>query len=133
MAFTEPNHTYRVKEVLRVVDGDTIDVLIDLGMYLNTRKRIRFLELDTDEPRGGTTETKARANAATQRMIDLLNMGDVFIATKMDSTGKYGRLLGWLYVRRADGSIVDINKTMVAEGYEKGGTGMNFSENIILG
>ncbi len=115
-----PDYTYRIKEVIRVIDGDTVDVMIDLGFYLSARKRIRFLNIDTYELRGGTPETKALAQAAKARLIELLATPDakVYIKTEMDNTGKYGRLLGKLYViRNADGFIIDINYVLLEEGF----------------
>ena len=115
-----PDYTYRIKEVVRVIDGDTVDVLIDLGFYLSARKRIRFLNIDTYELRGGTTETKTLAKAAKARLIELLATPEakVYIKTKMDDTGKYGRLLGKLYViRNSDGFIIDINHVLLEEGF----------------
>lgn len=115
-----PDYTYRIKEVIRVIDGDTVDVMIDLGFYLSARKRIRFLNIDTYELRGGTAETKTLAKAAKARLEELLNTPDslVYIKTEMDNTGKYGRLLGKLYViRNADGFIIDINHVLLEEGF----------------
>ncbi len=115
-----PDYTYRIKEVVRVIDGDTVDVLIDLGFYLSARKRIRFLSIDTYELRGGTVETKAKGQAAKARLIDLLATPNakVYIKTEMDDTGKYGRLLGRLYVvRNADGFVIDINHVLLEEGH----------------
>lgn len=115
-----PDYTYYIKEVVRVIDGDTVDVLIDLGFYLTARKRIRFLNIDTYELRGGTTETKTLAKAAKARLIELLATPDakVYIKTQMDDTGKYGRLLGKLYViRNSDGFIIDINHVLLEEGF----------------
>ena len=115
-----PDYTYRVKEVIRVIDGDTVDVLIDLGFYLSSRKRIRFLNIDTFEIRGGTAETKAKGQAAKARLIELLGVPDskIYIKTEMDDTGKYGRLLGRLYVvRDNDGFITDINHVLLEEGF----------------
>lgn len=115
-----PDYTYRIKEVIRVIDGDTVDVSIDLGFYVTARKRIRFLEIDTYELRGGTDETKAIGRAAKDRLINLLATPDttIYIKTRMDDTGKYGRLLGRLYViRNIDGFIYDINHILLEEGY----------------
>lgn len=115
-----PDYTYRIKEVIRVIDGDTVDVMIDLGFYLSARKRIRFLNIDTYEMRGGTDETKTLARAAKARLEELLATPDalVYIKTKMDNTGKYGRLLGKLYViRNADGFIIDVNHVLLEEGF----------------
>lgn len=128
MTLTIPDYTYRVKEVVRVIDGDTVDIIIDLGFYLNSLKRIRILDLDTDEMRGGTVETKERAQKAKERLEQLLSMGTVYIRTEMDATGKYGRLLGSFFVIN-DGTAIDVTKTLVAEGYQKGNTSV-LVENI---
>ena len=115
-----PDYTYRIKEVVRVIDGDTVDVIIDLGFYLSARKRIRFLNIDTYELRGGTDETKVLAKAAKARLEELLATPDskIYIRTEMDDTGKYGRLLGRLYVmRNSDGFIIDINHVLLEEGF----------------
>ena len=128
MTFNLPEYIYRVKEVLRVVDGDTVDIIIDLGFYLTARKRIRITDIDTDEMRGGTDETKDRAQKATDRLEQLLNMGPVYIRTEMDATGKYGRLLGNFFVLDGD-SVIDVTQTMIAEGYEKGSTAI-LTENV---
>lgn len=121
-----PDYTYRVTEVLRVIDGDTVDILIDLGFYMTARKRIRMLDIDTDEVRGGTVDTKLRAKMATERLIELLATGTVYIKTKMDATGKYGRLLGTFFVVSEDQAL-DVNNTLVLEGYQKGGIGTDFT------
>lgn len=127
--FKLPTYVYHVKEVLRVIDGDTVDIIIDLGFYTTVRKRIRMLEIDTDELRGGTVDTKLRANLAKDRLIVLLDSGDLYIQTKMDTTGKYGRLLGKFYIVNGD-NVIDVNATLVEEGYEKGGTGTSFTERL---
>ena len=129
MTFNIPDYTYKIKELIKVIDGDTIDVLIDVGFYLTARKRIRFLDMDTDELHGGTDETKLRARMARERLIELLSMGELYIKTEMDETGKYGRLLGRLYAV-VDGSVIDINATMVNEGYQKGNPGTIFTEDL---
>ena len=119
MHFSLPTYVYHVKEVVRVIDGDTVDIIIDLGVYTTVRKRIRMLEIDTDELRGGTVDTKLRANLAKDRLIALLYYGDVYIQTNMYTTVKYGRLIGKFYIVNGD-TIVDVNATLVEEGYEKG-------------
>jgi len=113
-------YTYRVREIIKNYDGDTVTVVIDLGFYITRREIIRLLGIDTEEMRGGTVETKARAKAGKVRLAALLAMGDVFVITEQDDTGKYGRLLGWLYSVMPDGKIIDINNTLLAEGYDKG-------------
>ena len=114
-----PDYTYRIKEIVRVIDGDTVDVIIDLGFYLSARKRIRFLNIDTYEVRGGTAETKALGKAAKARLEELLATPDstVYIRTEMDDTGKYGRLLGRLFVMQDSGLVIDINYVLLEEGF----------------
>lgn len=141
--FQKPDYTYRVvrisKEVSkehespRVIDGDTVDVLIDLGFYSTIRKRVRLLDIDTDELRGGTEATKERAKAAKLRIEDLLSIGQIYVQTEMDAEGKYGRLLGRLFVEidypmtehssemiGGQTTIINVNQTLIDEGFMKG-------------
>jgi len=128
-----PSYRYRVKEIVRVIDGDTVDVIIDLGFNILTKERIRLIGIDTDELRGGTMETKIRANAASKRIEELLNMGDVIVETEKDKTGKYGRMLGRFFVYSPKGDkFIDVSRTLLTEGYEKGGTGINFNEKLVF-
>lgn len=130
MEFRKPDFTYKILKVAkeispghespRVIDGDTVDIMIDVGFYTILRKRVRMLEIDTDELRGGTIETKDRAKAAKLRLIELLASGDLYIQTKMDATGKYGRILGTFFVELEDGTIINVNQTLVDEGFQKG-------------
>lgn len=118
--FIKPSYIYRVKEVIRVIDGDTADVLIDVGFYTSMRKRLRFLDIDTSELRGGTTATKEHARAAKERLIELLDDAvKVYVKTKMDATGKYGRLLAYLFIEDAKGKILNVNTILMEEGYDK--------------
>jgi len=132
MTLIAPNYIYKVTKVNKIVDGDTIDVTIDLGLNIFIVKRLRLLNIDTDERRRGTSDQKKRAKMATNRISELVSSGNVFIRTKMDTTGKYGRLLATIYVELDNGSIMNVNKTLVSEGYEKGNTGFSFSKNLIL-
>ena len=119
MEFTKPNYTYRAT-LDRVIDGDTIDVYLDLGCHTSVHKRLRFLELDTEELRGGTDETKASAQAAKARVQELLdNASRIYVSTEMDDEGKYGRLLAYVWYEDADGIAHNLNKQMVTEGYQK--------------
>jgi len=129
MEFKKPDYTYKVKEVVKIVDGDTVDVIVSLGFNLTALKRVRFLHVDTDELRGGTTETKQRAKAAKLRVEELLKSGSVYLRTKMDSTGKYGRVLGEFFVVRTviqesgeSTVIINVNQTLIDEGFSKGET-----------
>lgn len=109
-------YEYRVKSVLSVVDGDTIDVDIDLGFDISLTKRVRLAGIDTPESR--TTDKAEKALGLEVKELLKKTLKDaktVVIRTeKPDSTEKYGRILGWLFI---DGAEVPFNKTLVATGY----------------
>ena len=120
----------------RVVDGDTIDVTIDLGFDLSIKQRVRVAGVDTPEKRTRDLDEKKLGKDATywleDKLDDAVNDGfDLTIRTELDkgATGKYGRLLGWLYVGDEGRSL---NEQMVEEGYAwvyDGGTKQkNFEE-----
>ena len=80
--------------ILRVVDGDTIDVSIDLGFDISHKERVRLYGVDTPELRGGTDESKALAKTATAFVVDRMPIGSQqVIKTQYDRRGKYGRIL----------------------------------------
>ena len=112
---------YRVKEILRVIDGDTIDFLIDLGFDLTIKQRVRIAGIDTPEKRTRDLEEKKLGIEATEWLEEqiadaLINGCGLTVRTELDkgATGKYGRLLGWIYVGNAG---VSLNELMIAEGY----------------
>jgi micrococcal nuclease len=110
---------YYVKKVSKVVDGDTIDVDIDLGFNISFSSRVRLAGIDTPESR---TTDKIEKVLGLESKSFLKNAIDsaksVVIKTeKMDSSEKYGRILGWVYL---DGSEVSINEQMISEGYAWG-------------
>ena len=104
----------------RVVDGDTIDVTIDLGFDLTKKERVRIAGVDTPEKRTRDKEEKALGLDATNWMKEKLDgaiKGDdeLVIRTELvGGMGKYGRLLGWLYVGDA---VLSLNEQMITEGY----------------
>ena len=92
----------------RVVDGDTIDVILDLGFSVLYKSRVRLFGIDTPESRTRNKDEKARGKMASKYLEDAVNSGDVVIRTELkDSRGKFGRVLGTVVV---DG--VDINQAM---------------------
>ena len=107
-------------EINRVVDGDTIDVTIDLGFELYKKERVRVAGVDTPEKRTRNLEEKALGIDATnwlKKELEDTIAGDeeLIIRTELKGgVGKYGRLLGWLYI--GDNNI-SINEQMIAEGY----------------
>ena len=128
-------YNFRVIEITKVLDGDTIDVLIDLGFDLYKKERVRVAGVDTPEKRTRDLEEKALGIDATNWMKDKLEGAisgddDLVIRTELvGGVGKYGRLLGWLYIGDA---TVSLNEQMIEEGYAweyDGGTKQkNFDE-----
>ena len=113
-------YNFRVTKIKKVVDGDTIDVVIDLGFDLTKTERVRIAGVDTPEKRTRDLEEKALGLDATNWLKEKLNetiKGDEELTIRTElvgGTGKYGRLLGWLYVGDSE---VSLNKQMIAEGY----------------
>ena len=128
-------YNFRVTEINRVVDGDTIDVTIDLGFDLYKKERVRIAGVDTPEKRTRDLEEKELGIDATNWLKEKLEStlaGDdqLFIRTELvGGVGKYGRLLGWCYVGDSE---VSLNEQMITEGYAwsyDGGTKQkNFEE-----
>ncbi len=138
-AMTPPSrkscYNFRVTEINRVVDGDTIDVTIDLGFDLYKKERVRVAGVDTPEKRTRDLEEKKLGLDATVWLQEKLEGAiegddDLVIRTELvGGVGKYGRLLGWLYIGDGD---VSLNEQMIEEGYAwayDGGTKQkNFEE-----
>ena len=128
-------YNFRVIKINRVVDGDTIDVTIDLGFDLFKKERVRVAGVDTPEKRTRDLEEKELGIDATNWLKKHLEEAisgeeDLVIRTELvGGVGKYGRLLGWLYI--AD-SQLSLNEMMIKEGYAwayDGGTKQkNFEE-----
>ena len=113
-------YNFRVTEINRVVDGDTIDVTIDLGFDLYKKERVRIAGVDTPEKRTRDLEEKALGIDATNWMKEKLEgaidgESELTIRTELKGgMGKYGRLLGWLYIGDEE---VSINEQRITEGY----------------
>ena len=117
MNFQKPTYTYRVKEVTKYVDGDTIDVLLDVGFKIHVHKRLRFLDFDASEVRGKSDLVEAHGRAATRRLEELLSSADaVYVQTVMDAEGKYGRVLAHVLIENG-GELESVNQRLVAEGF----------------
>ena len=112
-------YEYHVREVRNVVDGDTIDVDIDLGFDISFSSRVRLAGIDTPESRTTDKMEKALGLEAKEYLKKKLkDAKNVVIRTeKMDSSEKYGRILGWVYV---DGDTVSVNNHMIEDGYAWG-------------
>ena len=138
-AMTPPSrkscYNFRVVSVDKVLDGDTIDVTIDLGFDLYKKERVRIAGVDTPEKRTRDLEEKVLGIDATnwmkEHLEETINGDDeLIIRTELKGgVGKYGRLLGWLYV---GDDVVSLNEQMNTEGYAweyDGGTKQkNFEE-----
>ena len=113
-------YNFRVTEINRVLDGDTIDVTIDLGFDLFKKERVRVAGVDTPEKRTRDLEEKALGIDATnwlkKKLEDTIAGEDeLSIRTELvGGMGKYGRLLGWLYIGE---DLISLNELMIDEGY----------------
>jgi micrococcal nuclease len=115
MADKDP-YIYRIKDIHKVVDGDTIDADIDLGFDISLTKRIRLAGIDTPESRTTDAKEKALGLEVKEWLKHRLEFAkDIIIKTELpDSTEKYGRIIGHLYI---NGEEVSINNQMISEGY----------------
>jgi micrococcal nuclease len=113
-------YNFRVTEINKVLDGDTIDVTIDLGFDLYKKERVRIAGVDTPEKRTRDLEEKELGIDATNWLKEKLEgtlAGDdeLTIRTELHGgVGKYGRLLGWLYIGEES---ISLNEQMIDEGY----------------
>ena len=123
-AMTPPSrkscYNFRVVKINRVVDGDTIDVTIDLGFELYKKERVRVAGVDTPEKRTKNLEEKALGIDATgwlKAKLEETIKGDEELTVRTElkgGVGKYGRLLGWLYI---GDSNISLNELMIEHGY----------------
>ena len=104
-------YTYFVSKIDRVVDGDTVDVIIDLGFNLTKKERVRLAGIDTPESRTRDLEEKAMGLEAKDHLVDLLEHSERLIV-KTEKDGKYGRMLGTIWC-----GVMNINEEMVSRGY----------------
>ena len=104
-------YEYAIKEVVRVVDGDTIDIIIDLGFSLTKKERVRLAGIDAPESRTTDLEEKKMGLESkeflTRRLNDCVNL-----KVKTETDGKSGRMLGWIYCGETN-----INEEMIYRGY----------------
>ena len=112
-------YEYYVRKVENVVDGDTIDVLIDLGFDILFQSRVRLAGIDTPESRTKDLAEKALGLESKEYLKKALkDAKSVVIKTeKMNSTEKFGRILGWIYI---NGDTVSLNDMMINDGYAWG-------------
>jgi micrococcal nuclease len=112
-------YEYNIKKVTKVVDGDTIDVDIDLGFNISYAQRVRLAGIDTPESRTKDAREKALGLEVKNKVKSAIDSAKtVIIKTELpDSTEKYGRILGWVYL---DGAAKSLNEQLIDEGYAWG-------------
>ena len=129
----ECNYKYRVKALEKVVDGDTIDVSIDLGFDVSTSQRVRLLGIDTPESRTSDAEEKKYGLLSKKMLKEWClkavesEKDDIEIEIRCpeaDSRGKFGRVLGEVWVSE-DGVWTNVNKWMCDEGFAVPYVGQN--------
>ena len=98
-------------ELIRVIDGDTVDAWIDLGFDITIRRRIRLWGIDAPETRTLDLREKAEGIEVKERLIEILTLNRGYFAVRSVGLDKYGRCLGEIYIRD-----VNINKQLLAEG-----------------
>ena len=106
--------SYRINKVTKVVDGDTIDVLLDMGFDIKYKSRVRLFGIDSPESRTRNKEEKVRGLLSKVYLKDAIKKAKkLTIKThKGSETGKFGRILGEIF---ADG--INLNLKMCTEGY----------------
>jgi micrococcal nuclease len=122
-------YEYHVKNITNVVDGDTIDVDIDLGFDITFSSRVRMAGIDTPESRTTNKVEKALGLEAKDYLKKKLkDAKSIIIKTeKMDSSEKYGRILGWLYI---NDDKISVNDHMINDGYAWGYLGETKSKDF---
>ncbi len=107
-------YEYKIKEILKVYDGDTITVMIDLGFGVQKKEKLRLALIDAPEVRGESRpEGLVSRDWLRQRLNDATKAGeDIIIRTFRDRKGKYGRYIAVIYINE-----VDINLQMINEGH----------------
>ena len=106
-------YEYKCK-LVRVVDGDTIDVDVDLGFGVWMQKqRIRMYGIDTPESRTSDDVEKVYGNAAKDFLVQWTNSGNLTLKTFKDGKGKYGRILGEIWYGDETGNDHNINQLLI--------------------
>jgi micrococcal nuclease len=105
----------------RVVDGDTVDAMIDLGFGVHVKKRIRLAGINAPESRTRDKQEKILGLAAKDRLISMMEGADNKFELESQELGKYGRVLGKLHIDKLDGKDLItktcVNDCLVKEGY----------------
>lgn len=103
-------------KVVKIVDGDTIDAMIDVGFDIWIKKRVRYMGLDTWESRTRDKAEKVKGLAAKARNKELLKSNNNYFLIQSHGLDKYGRLLGEIFIGSEDNPI-SVNETLIQEGH----------------
>tara|TARA_B100001094_G_scaffold330866_2_gene397261 strand:+ start:2277 stop:2705 length:429 start_codon:yes stop_codon:yes gene_type:complete len=104
-------YSYRVKSIVKIIDGDTFDCIMDLGFDVLLEARVRMMGIDTPESRTRDLEEKKFGLLAKEYLMEKLDGEELIVTTEVDNEkGKFGRILGWVW---ADG--VNINNQMIID------------------
>ena len=103
-----------IAKLIRVIDGDTVDALVDLGFDVWVKKRIRLYGINTPETRTRDLEEKKAGIAAKERLETLISECDGIFILESHGVGKYGRCIGTLLI-----DDTDINQLLIDEGFAK--------------
>ena len=112
-------YIYKAK-LERVVDGDTVDALIDLGFDTWVKKRIRYMGVDAWESRTRNLEEKEKGLAAKARnkeLIEKVSARPGYFLLKSHGVGKYGRVLGEIFIQDEDENDINVNQLLIMEGH----------------
>jgi len=103
----------------RVVDGDTVDLWVDLGFHIKVHERFRLYGINAPESRTKDLKEKLKGIESTKFLVRLLDdmKGDLVVTTLKDKQGKYGRWIGTLWMDMGESTEMNINKEMVAVGH----------------
>ena len=103
----------------RVVDGDTIDVRIDLGFDIHHSARVRMMGIDTPESRTRNLEEKALGLASKARLKELLKGKKIKLETSKEGKGKFGRVLADVITIDKEGNEINCNNQLIQEGHAR--------------
>ena len=112
-------YIYRAK-LERVVDGDTIDAMIDIGFDIWIKRRIRYMGIDTWESRTRDLDEKKKGLAAKARnkeLIEKVSSKPGYFRLKSHGVGKYGRVLGEIFILDKNGQTINVNTKLISEGH----------------
>lgn len=110
-------YTYKAR-LIRVIDGDTVDAEIDLGFGVYMKQRVRLYGINTPDSRSKDQTERESGLASKQRLTEVLSK-EFIIETILNKRGKFGRILGVIYITKETGERESVNNILVAEGYAK--------------